>query len=123
MKRATGTVIGLVIAAVLVFFAFAPVVHTTTPPPIPQLAFIGPQPAYESLSCVVLGVGTGYWQTTSSTNSGAQWSYQMGCPPPPATNVSTVTATSCSTFITSTMTLTGENGGATTTMTVVAPVC
>jgi hypothetical protein len=64
-------------------FAFAPVVNTTTRPPIDQLAFLGPLTTSESMSCALLGVGGGYWPTAPTGGPPLTWTYQFGCPPKP----------------------------------------
>ncbi|MBI3858926.1 MAG: hypothetical protein HY296_01605 [Thaumarchaeota archaeon] len=84
---ASGAVAVISIFAVAFFF-IVPVVYTPTPPPN-QLAFIGPVPNYQSISCVVLGLGSGLWRTYSFQSQGTsylewsyQWSYTLGCYPP-----------------------------------------
>ena len=82
MRRVYVAII-LAVVVVIAFVFFVPVINTKTSPPIDQLAFLGPLPATESLSCAILGVGSGYWQTATTTNPTLQWSYLIGCPPKP----------------------------------------
>lgn len=80
LKRNAALASSVVATLVVLIFFFAPVVYSPTPPPTDQLAFLGPQPAYESPSCFLLGFGTGYWQTIPQPGAQVHWSYQAGCP-------------------------------------------
>jgi hypothetical protein len=87
MRRESIGIAGVAIALVIVLFVFAPVVYVYTTPS-GQFASLGPVPGYESLSCKVFGIGTGYWQTNVSSIEGAGylewsyvWSYHWSCPP------------------------------------------
>lgn len=73
-------VIILVILASL--FAFVPMVHVTNDGYVGSL--IINYPAYESLSCVVFGLGTGYWPVhiySLQPQVLGQWTYNLRCPP------------------------------------------
>ena len=66
-----------VLAMLLAVAWFAPVIPAKVAPPS-QVAFLGPLPAYESLSCAVVGAGTGYWESVHF--GGPYWSYYTQCP-------------------------------------------
>jgi hypothetical protein len=100
MRRRSGAAVAAIALAVLTTFALLPLVHTTTRPPIDQLAFLGAQPATESLSCAVFGVGTGYWQTATPSDPHMGWSYQIGCPPSSSTPGGQWNTASCSASVT-----------------------
>jgi hypothetical protein len=100
MRRRTGMAVAAIALAFLALFALVPLVHTTTRPPIDQLAFLGIQPATESISCAVFGVGAGYWETATPSDPQMRWSYQIGCPPSSSTpGVHWTTPTSCSSSV------------------------
>ena len=73
-----------VVCTTLGLFTLAPVVNSPIKRP-DQLAFLGPDiPAYESLSCAIVGYGTSYWESNASMplSSGSMhvWSYALSCP-------------------------------------------
>jgi len=83
MRRRTIALVGIAIVAAVVLFVFAPIVYS------PALVQCGGAcanygghsyyiPAYESPSCALFGVGSGY--STSELVYGAGSPYQMRCP-------------------------------------------
>ena len=86
-SRSTIGAVVIVIALMAALVFFVPLVSTKTTPS-GQFASLGSLPAYESVSCAVLGFGTGYWQTNVSSVKGAgyvewsyEWSLHLSCPP------------------------------------------
>ena len=81
MKKGLVVAAGVVVAAIA-FFMFVPIAYSPIQTSKDQVAFLGSVPAYRSLSCLALGLGTGYWPTSYSSGIAyGQWSYTIGCPP------------------------------------------
>jgi hypothetical protein len=83
MKSRTVAVLTILSGAAIAVFAFAPVVYS----PLRVHHCLPPGNAgcttyffatYESLSCVVLGIGVGHDNVTAGFGD---WSYHAGCPP------------------------------------------
>jgi len=89
MRRRTVAILIALLGAAIAVFVFVPVVYS--PITVGEGAFcvqphcstllVSYEPAYESPSCAVFGVGTTYDNFLWSVGWGVASSYNVGCPP------------------------------------------